>query len=109
MLIGGFLCARASAALLDEISKSDRARNREEGDNECGKCALSLVGLGLSCTGLVLWITGAGMLLFWLLGGFLLGFYFTFSSATVLEDLAVVKLFGVVFAALSTTISTLVS
>jgi hypothetical protein len=111
MCIGGFLCAVACRALADAIEKLDRepiANDREAEGTKGMQCVLALLNIGLSVTGFVLLITGVCMLLFWLYGGVVLGFYFTFASATVLEDLAVVKIFGVVLIALSTTISTLV-
>ena len=48
------------------------------------------------------------MLLFWIFGGSVLGIYFTLGSADVLVDLALIKMFGVTGAAITTTIAALV-
>ena len=117
LVVGTLLSAMAQGVTPEEIrSELERgARGRsttsatDRDDRHKGfELVLGLLGVSIYFTGLVLVITGICMLLFWLLGGVFLGFYFTFSSATVLEDLALVKLFGVVSTALATTISTLV-
>jgi hypothetical protein len=62
----------------------------------------------LGLFGAVLVITGVCMLLFWIFGGSVLGIYFTLGSADVLVDLALIKMFGVTGAAITTTIAALV-
>jgi hypothetical protein len=112
LCIGGFLCAVACQTLTDWIEKLERAptaTDDDEGKKACIQCVLALLNIGFSITGFVLLITGVCMLMFWLYGGIFLGFYFTFTSAAVLEDLAVVKIFAIVFNALSSTISILVT
>jgi hypothetical protein len=95
MIFGGMVCGALSS-----IECRDRCGNSDKFSN-----ALR-VFLGLF--GAVLVITGVCMLLFWIFGGSVLGIYFTLGSADVLVDLALIKMFGVTGAAITTTIAALV-
>jgi hypothetical protein len=71
--------------------------------------AICVAGRGLiAALGCLLLITGVPMLLFWIFGGPVVGFWITFGSLDVLADLALVKFFGVTSVAFATTISALV-
>jgi hypothetical protein len=102
MIFGGMI----SVALASK-DKLWECRDRDGNSDKCDLFWMALRAF-LGLFGAVLIITGVCMVLFWIFGGSLLGIYFTLGSADVLVDLALIKLFGVTGAAISTTISALV-